>query len=153
MHFRSRSLREFIRAQAQAASRRHPIKSAGPGPVWLSADQSPLATQSRRVRIGISTTEFVGIFVTSALILSDAAPLCPHGVVNPRTACHVHLSLYYRRSRVVGARPDQAFGVRCSKVCAIWAYIRLAEKIGVNRSIGLPREWLSRRGLEIDTGL
>ena len=103
--------KEFIRAQVQSASRRHPIKSAGSGPVRLSADPFPLATQSRRVRIGISTTEFVGIFVTSALILCDAALLCPHRVVNPRTACHVHLSLYYRRSRVVGARPDQTLVV------------------------------------------
>jgi hypothetical protein len=53
----------------------------------------------------------------------------------------------------VGARPDQAFGVRCSKVCAIWAYIRLAEKIGVHRSIGLPRDMVKHTGLEIDTGL
>jgi hypothetical protein len=78
----------------------------------------PLATQSRRVRIGISMTEFVGIFVSSALSFYDAALLCPRRVVNPRAACHVYLSLYYRCSRVVGARPGSGACCATAPKCA-----------------------------------
>jgi hypothetical protein len=152
VHFRSRSLKSSFEPRCS----RHPgdirSKAIDPGQLTLSADPLPLATQSRRVRIGVSTTEFVGIFVSSALFY-DAALLRPHRVVNPRAACHVHLRLYYRSSRVVDARPDQAFvGLLLQNVGDLGGHPARG-KIGVHRSIGLPRESLSRGGLETDTGL